>query len=81
VFNSGTLLGINFQFQELTTGTLVQLDDLTQQVFTATSGPIGTYVTGAPTAIPTPALLPGLVGLGISIATLRKRQAEKAEQA
>lgn len=78
VFNSGTLLGVNFQFQELTTGTLIQLDDLTEQVFTATSGPIGTYVTGAPTAIPTPALLPGLIGLGISITTLRKRQAEKA---
>ncbi|QZZ23128.1 PTPA-CTERM sorting domain-containing protein [Leptothermofonsia sichuanensis E412] len=81
VFNGGTLLGLNFQFQELTTGTLVQLDDLTQQVFTATSGPIGTYAIGTPTVIPTPALLPGLVGLGISVATLRKRQTEKARQA
>ena len=34
---------------------------------------------GAATAIPTPALLPGLVGLGV--AALRKRKAEAAEQA
>ena len=34
---------------------------------------------GSPTQVPTPALLPGLIGLGV--AALRKRKAEAAEQA
>ncbi len=41
-------------------------------------GTVGQVVV-PPTAIPTPALLPGLIGLGMSV--LRKRKAEAAEQA
>ena len=38
-----------------------------------------TFGKAQPTAVPTPALLPGLIGLGV--AALRKRKAEAAEQA
>jgi hypothetical protein len=81
IFNNGALFGVNFQFKELTTNTLVQLDDITSQVLNAGFTPLGSYTAGVPKEVPTPALLPGLVGLGMSIATLRKRQAEKAKQA
>jgi len=39
----------------------------------------GTPYTAPPTAVPTPALLPGLIGLGV--AALRKRKAEEADEA
>ena len=52
----------------------VQTDD---NVFGRGSATISNF--SAPTAIPTPALLPGLIGLGV--AALRKRKAEAVEQA
>ncbi|MCL6433985.1 MAG: PTPA-CTERM sorting domain-containing protein [Leptolyngbyaceae cyanobacterium HOT.MB2.61] len=78
-FNDGAIAGLLFDF-ELAPGTQALLVPFTNQVFTSAGG-IGSVTFGEPTAIPTPALLPGLVGLGMSIATLRKRQAEKARQA
>lgn len=45
---------------------------------TQTSEPTSVVITKAPpTAVPTPALLPGLIGLGLGV--LRKRKSEEVE--
>jgi hypothetical protein len=55
-------------------------DNITQ-AFISSSASVNfdNVVTGSATAVPTPALLPGLIGLGV--AALRKRKAEAAKQA
>lgn len=59
-------------------GILISWED----IGVATGGDFNDYfvrATAVPTSIPTPALLPGLIGMGI--AALRKRQSEQSKQA
>ncbi len=78
-FQNGTISGLLFAFRELVTQDVVALIPGVNQVFTPQGS--GTIDFGSATPVPTPALLPGLIGLGMGITALRKRQSEKSQQA
>lgn len=81
-FRDGGIEGLLFSFQELTTNTRVTIVPFFNQVIAGGNlGDRGTIDFGSATPVPTPALLPGLIGLGMGITALRKRQSEKSQQA
>lgn len=76
--SAGNFLGIDLEIDAPTSAlqsVLIANEDafIPATAFTAESTTV-TY--GAPTAVPTPALLPGLVGLGLGV--MRKKQKSKA---
>ena len=75
---AGEALGIKFNYTGTSAALLDKLDKhsllLGIHVQTLPDGQSDSYAT-----IPTPALLPGLIGLGLGV--IRKRRSEKAEQA
>ena len=70
--NGGGIKGV---FRD-TTGTIVSRGSLTAQFSTDSLTGVTTY-SGSLNAVPTPALLPGLIGMGV--AALRKRKASEKE--
>ncbi|UBF27053.1 PTPA-CTERM sorting domain-containing protein [Kovacikia minuta CCNUW1] len=75
VFSNGSLFGLDYLFQVQGSTEFLGLDPLSNEVTTGVPGapPVGSYAA----AVPTPALLPGLLGLSLAVSALRKRKAEE----
>jgi hypothetical protein len=74
----GTTSTVNISFMPALTGTPGDMSAFAGIVNFDEAGLPGGFFTGTVTAVPTPALLPGLIGIGV--AALRKKQGEESEQ-
>jgi hypothetical protein len=77
IFSNGSLFGVDYLFQVQGTPEFLGLDPLSNEVTNGVLGapPVGSYAA----TVPTPALLPGLLGLSLAVSALRKRKAEETE--